>query len=44
MTPCLGSWFIIPFLYHGTVKPVYKGNSGEAKNVPFMRASPLYTG
>jgi hypothetical protein len=27
-----------------TVKPVYKGHSGEPENVPFMSSYPLYTG
>jgi len=32
-------WYI---LY--TVKPVYKGHSREAENVPFISSCPLYTG
>jgi len=27
-----------------TVKPVYKGHSGEPENVVFMSSCPLYTG
>ena len=40
----MASMLVSPLMVRTTVKPVYKGHSGEPENVGFISSCPLYTG